>query len=302
MTVTAEGTELDATADEYFGADEPDDPGPPAPGGPPPDDPDRAPYGWTKDTKTHEWRPKKSPGRPKHAPPPGPEEVAAAPPIDRPDDAPPPPRGRKRAGPPPTDATVPMPKGGLIAKGVDRLYRRAGRMIRILDDEIGLAVIECSRPDPDDPDAPTAGQAWEELAKTNPRVRAWLLNLLKGGTWQDLIMVHAPIALALFTRDWVRKLIPGAALERAAEAAMVPEDEDATDESLRPEDVDDMQRAAEAHAQRIASKMGVKVPPNVAAAAMRQAEAMAASRDAPEAFRRQQPAKGGSRAKRRAGR
>jgi hypothetical protein len=194
-----------------------------------------------------------------------------------------------------------MPKGGVIARGVDRLYRRAGRMIRILDDEIGLAVIECSRPDPEDPDAPTAGQAWEALAKDNPRVRAWLLGLLKGGTWQDLIMVHAPIALALFTRDWVRRLIPGAVLERAAETMLVPDDEDATAESLRPEDVEDMQRAAEAHAQRIASKMGVKVPPNVAAAAMRQAEAMQARAEAPEAFRRQQP-KSGSRAKRRAAR
>lgn len=302
MTVTAEDAELDPTADEYFGADMPGDPGPGAADGPPADDPDLAPYGWTRDAKTHEWRPKKSPGRPKHTPPPGPEDVAAAPPIDRPEDTPPPPRGRKRRGPPPTDATVPMPKGGLIAKGVDRLYRRAGRMIRILDDEIGLAVIECSRPDPDDPDAPTAGQAWEALAQENPRVRAWLLGLLKGGAWQDLIMVHAPIAMALFTRDWVRRLIPGAVLERAAEAMLVPEDEDATEDSLRPEDVDDMQRAAEAHAQRIASKMGVKVPPNVAAAAMRQAEAMAAAREAPEAFRRQQPTKAGSRSKRRASR
>lgn len=302
MTVTAEDTDLDPTADEYFGADVPDDLEPPAADGPPPEDPDRAPYGWTRDTKTHQWRPKKSPGRPKHAPPPGPEEVAAAPPINRPEDAPPPPRSRKRRGPAPTDESVPMPKGGVIARGVDRLYRRAGRMIRILDDEIGLAVIECSRPDPEDPDAPTAGQAWEALAKDNPRVRAWLLGLLKGGTWQDLIMVHAPIALALFTRDWVRRLIPGAVLERAAESMLVPDPEDATEDSLTPEDVDDMQRAAEAHAQRIASKMGVKVPPNVAAAAMRQAEAMQARAEAPEAFRRQQPTKSGSRAKRRAGR
>lgn len=297
MTVTA-GEELEATADEYFTADDPAELPGAAADGPPPDDPDRAPFGWTKDPKTHEWRPKKSPGRPKLHPPPGPEEVAAAPPITAPTDQPPPPRGRKRRKPAPSDADMPMPKGGIIAKGVDRLYRRAGRILRIIDNEVGLAVIECTRPDPDDPDAPTAGQAWEALARDNPRVRSWLLGLLKGGTWQDLIMVHAPIGMALLTRDWVRRLIPGATFERAAEV-LLEQDEDSGPDDLTPADAEDMQRTAEAQAQRIASKMGVKVPANVAAAAMRQAEAMAAAREAPEAFRRQQPARGNSRAKRR---
>lgn len=295
MTVTAPD-ELEATQDQYFTADDPPELPGAAADGPPPDDPERAPYGWTKDPKTHEWRPKKSPGRPKLHPPPGPEEVAAAPPITAPTDQPPPPRGRgKRPRIAPPDA--PMPKGGVIAKGVDRLYRRAGRMLRIVDNELGLAIIECTHADPEDPDAPTVGQAWENLARDNPRVRAWLLGLLKGGTWQDLIMAHAPIGIALLTRDWVRKLIPGATFERAAEV-LLEEDEDTGPDDLTPADAEDMQRTAEAQAQRIASKMGVKVPANVAAAAMRQAEAMAARQQAPEAFQRQQP-KGGSRSKRR---
>lgn len=296
MTVTSP-EELEAAEDRFFAAeDPPEDPGAAA-DGPPPDDPERAPYGWTKDTQTHQWRPKKSPGRPKHTPPPGPEEVAAAPPIAAAADQPPPPGGRRRKRARPSDADAPMPKGGVIAKGVDRLYRRAGRMVRILDNELGLAIIECTHADPDDPDAPTVGQAWEALARDNPRVRAWLLNLLKGGTWQDLIMVHAPIGMALLTRDWVRRLIPGATFERAAEV-LLEQDEDSGPDDLTPADAADMQRTAEAQAQRIASKMGVKVPPNVAAAAMRQAEAMAAAREAPEAFQRAQPNRG-SRAKRR---
>lgn len=297
MTVT-EPLDLDATDDRFFTADEPPEPPGQATAGPPPDDPDRAPYGWTRDTVTHEWRPKKSPGRPRNVPPPGPEEVAAAPPITGQADAPPPPRDRRKRKPPPTDADVPMPKGGVIAKGVDRLYRRGGRFLRILDDEIGLAVIECTRPDPDDPDAPTVGQAWENLAKDNPRIRAWLVKAIAGGNWQELIMAHASIALALFTRDWVRRFLPGATLERAAEV-LLTEDEDTEPGDLTPEDARDMQRTAEAEAQRIASKMGVKVPANVAAAAMRQAEAMAAAREAPEAFQRNQPNRGGSRSKRR---
>ena len=296
MTVTAP-EELEATDDQYFTADDPPELPGAAADGPPPDDPERAPYGWTRDPKTHEWRAKKSPGRPKLHPPPGPEEIAAAPPVTATADQPPPPRGRKRRTPP-TDADTPMPKGGVIAKGVDRFYRRGGRFLRIADDELGLAVIECTRPDPDDPDAPTVGQAWEALARDNPRVRAWLLNVLKGGTWQDLLMAHAPIGIALLTRDWVRRLLPGATFERAAEV-LLEEDEDTGPGDLTPADAEDMRQTAEAQAQRIASKMGVKVPANVAAAAMRQAEAMAARQQAPEAFQRQQPARGGSRARRR---
>src|SRR5690242_18707102 len=122
MTVTVGDDEL-ATQDEFFTAEDPEDAAGPgaAAGGPPPDDPDRAPYGWTKDTQTHEWRPKKSPGRPKITPPPSAEDLAAAPPITGQQDAPPPPRKGRRRGPAPTDESVPMPKGGVIAKGVDRL-------------------------------------------------------------------------------------------------------------------------------------------------------------------------------------
>ena len=302
MTVT----DLDPTADEFFTADDPGDLERDdadylkrAADGPPPDDPDRAPFGWTRDTKTHEWRPKKSPGRPKAAPPPGPDEVAAGPPVAPRQDAPPPPPDRKHKRLAPNDADVPMPKSGTIAKGVDRLYRRAGKFLRIMDDELGLAVIECSRPDPDDPEMPTAGQAWEALARDNVRVRAWLLNMIKGGTYQDLLMAHAPIGIALLTRDWVRRLIPGARLEHVAEV-LLEQDEDSEPGDLTPEDAASMQATAEAQAQRIASKLGVRVPPNVAAAAMKQAQAMADARQAPEAFRRQQPARGNTRAKRRA--
>jgi acyl-CoA synthetase (NDP forming) len=178
-----------------------------------------------------------------------------------------------------------MPKGGIIAKGVNRLYRRAGKFLRIADEDLGLAVIECTRPDPDDPDAPTVGQAWEELAKANPRVRAWLLNLIKGGAWQDLVMAHAPIGIALMTKEWVQRLVP---FRRAAEV-LLEEDEDTEPSDLRPADAEEMRATAEAQAHRIASKLGVKVPPGVAAEAMRQAEEMAARGEVPPGLRRQQP-------------
>jgi hypothetical protein len=225
--------------------------------------------------------------------------VAEAPPVAPPADKPPAAPGRKRRPAPPED--VPMPKGGVIAKGVNKMYRRIGKGIRIVDDELGLAFIACTRPDPDDPDSPTVGEAWEALAVGNPRIRAWLLNLVKGGNWQDLFMAHAPIGFALASRSWVRgllaKLFPRADLSRAAEVLFEP-DEDTPDGGLRPEDAEEMQRTAEATAQRIASRMGVRVPPNVAAAAMRQAQAMADRQQAPEAFTRTQTARS-TRAKRR---
>lgn len=300
MTVTLEEN---PTADEFFTADDPVDV-PPALGGPPPPGPD-APYGWTRDTRNGPWRPKKSPGRPRHTPPPGPDEVAAAPPVADAEDAPPP-DGTRRGKAPVTDADVPMPRGGIIAKGVNKLYRRAGKFIRIVDNELGLAFGECTRPDPDDPDAPTVGEAWEALAAGNPRIRAWLLNLIKGGHWQDLAMAHAPIAMALFMRPWVQRLLgrffPGVSMGRAAEVLLEP-DEDTQDGDLTAEDVEEMRDMTQADAERIAARMasgmGVKVPPGVAAAAMRQANAMADRQRAPEATQRtQQPRR--TRAKRKA--
>lgn len=281
-------TEVENPAsDEYYGAELPDTDPAPGTDGPPPDGPD-APFGWTRDQQTKQWRPKKSPGRPKAAPPPSPEDVAAAPPVAPPKDEPPPDKGRhKRSAP--TDADVPMPKGGVIAKGVNKAYRRIGKALKIVDVEIGQAFIECTRPDPDDPDLPTVGEAWEALAAGNPRIRAWLLNAIKGSNWQELVLAHAPIGMALASRTWVRGLLarwfPRVNLEDTIEM-LLEEDEDTEPSDLRPEDVADMQATAQATAQRIASRMGVKVPPGVADAAMRQAQAMADRQQAPEAFTR----------------
>lgn len=264
MTVT---TEENYAADEFYAAEEPPEiPDQDEPGRAPTAD---APFGWMRDRETGTLRPKKRPGRP-HKPPSA-EELAAAPVKEPVPDKPP----GKSGKPPPPDA--PMPKGGVIAAGVNRLYRRAGKFLRLADDDLGLAVIECTRPDPDDPEAPTVGQAWEALARDNVRVRAWLLRLIRGGVWQDLVMAHAPIGIALMTKSWVQRLIP---LHRAAEV-LFEEDEDTGPSDLRPADVADMQRTAEEQAHRIARRMGVNVPPGVAEAAMRQAEAMAGGRLTP---------------------
>jgi hypothetical protein len=161
-----------------------------------------APFGYTRDRSAPGgWRPKKAPGRPRL--PRTPEEIAAEPPPPRTPDEPP----RQGAKPlPPADEDVPMPAGGTIARKVNKFYRRAGRVLKNLDEEVGVAFIECTRKE--DADDVTVGEAWEALAKDNPRIRAWLLNFVKGGTWQDLALAHASIAAAIFMRRWLLEHIP----------------------------------------------------------------------------------------------
>ncbi len=90
--------------------------------------------------------------------------------------------------------------------------------MRIWDAEIGTAIIETTRKET--PDDVTVGEAWEELAKANPRIRVFLLRLISGGAYTQLIMAHMPILLALFMKDAIRDKLPfGKVME-----AFIPED------------------------------------------------------------------------------
>lgn len=295
--MTAAATDL--TDDSLFTADDPEDdytdfppePEPAAGGAEEPDAdlaPDEnAPYGYMRDRATGEKRPKRRSGRPRA--PKTAEELAAAPPVaPEPDKPPEAPRRRSRVAaailPSPSPAPAPpasepdMPRAGYIAKRTNALYRRAGKLVRVWNYPLGMAFIECTRADPDDEDDVTVGQAWENLAKENPRIRAWLLNLIKGGDWQDLVMAHAPIGVAIVTSTWVGRILP---LGRLAASMLEPEPEELEEEEapeegaaprLMPEDAEQMMQTAQAQAQKIAAKMGVKVPANVARAAMAEAQ------------------------------
>jgi len=183
-----------------------------------------APYGWTTDPDGTR-RPKKTAGRPRKSPPL--EELKAQRAAAAAEDSGPagspeperPPSGKRRrsktaaAGPDKPEAPVPQFREGQIAKGVNRLYRRAGRIVRAFDPEIGAALIEITRKDilddgAPDPEDVTVGEAWEEIARTNPRIRRWLLKIIAGGAWGQLVMVHAPVLLAVLMKDAVRKRLP----------------------------------------------------------------------------------------------
>ena len=185
-------------------------------------DPDPAPYGYTKDEQTGEMRPKKSPGRPRKSPSlddlkerqaAEPGQDASPPPGDR---APAAPKGRKgRARTREARPAPPVPQSlrmeGSIAKGINRLYRRAGK-IAIAFGAVpeGTALIEITRAD--EPDDVTVGDAWEALCKANPRIRAFWVRALSGSAWSQVFMCHAPVVIAFITRPGVLERIPFAHL------------------------------------------------------------------------------------------
>ena len=238
-----------------------------------PDDP--APYGYTVDERTGVERPKKAPGRPRKSPSledlkerraadPAPGDPG--PPGDRP------PavlkgRGgrRQRQGAAEPKPAAPIPQrvrpAGAIAKGVNQLYRKGGRLLKAFDRDVGQAFIDITRAD--DPDDVTVGDAWEALCRSNPRIRAFWLRVLTGGAWSQVFAAHLPIFGVILMKDSIRRRIPfgglmGAFLEQDEEDG-APAD-GTPFEGLRPEDMAQMQMMAQAMAEQVMSRGGNGVP------------------------------------------
>lgn len=184
-----------------------------------------APFGYTIDRATGQRRAKLLPGRPVGSKNKTPEPAAAtstlgnSPPLEdlktaavkdkQPEDRPPgkPKKTRTtRRGTEKTEPDIPPFRAGPIAKGMNKLYARAGKIVRVMDPAIGEAILSITRKETDDD--VTVGEAWEDLAKTNPRIRAFLLKMIAGGAWGQLFMAHAPIFLAVIMKDGIKKHIP----------------------------------------------------------------------------------------------
>jgi hypothetical protein len=200
--------------------------------------PEEIPEGYVLDRDTKEYRPRKRRGRPAAQKPPTEHDTLVREPDTAPDTAS---RGKSSKG-------VPRWKAGIIAKGMSRLYRRTGKIIKAMDRDIGIAVIES---------ADDCGEAWDELARTNPRVRAFLLKLIAGGTWSELFMAHLPILLAVVMKENIRKHIPfGRFLETAMESDETEEGLGVT--GLNLGDVNQMMSTA----QNMMAQMGMRVDPD----------------------------------------
>jgi hypothetical protein len=235
-----------------------------------------APYGYTEDSRTGERRPKKSPGRPRKSP--SLEDLKAAKeaepaegsPVSAGDRPPVPPKGRRgrRAAEshPRPAAAVPQKyrAEGSIAKGINQLYRRTGRLVRVFDQDIGQALIDITRAE--DPEDVTVGDAWEQLAQSNPRVKAFLLRMLAGGAWSGVFMAHAPVMGAILMKDAIRRRIPLASLFTAVaedEAEAAPESPAGADDvvetpfgPMRRADVEQMMTLAQMSFGRAAEHAG----------------------------------------------
>jgi hypothetical protein len=205
--------------------------------------PPEAPYGYTIDRKTGERRPRKRAGRGVRVVKVEEPAQTGAPKAEREPDRVPgrvrpeePKRKTRERAPRPEPEPLPVFRAGPIAKGVNRLYRKGGKILKVWDAELGQALIECTRKDIDpdtgepDPEDTTVGEAWEEIAKVNPRIRRVLLKLIEGGAWGALFMAHAPILLAILTKESVLRRLPLARLL----AAFASDDEDERGQGAEP--------------------------------------------------------------------
>lgn len=201
---------------------------------------EEAPYGYTVDADGTR-RPKKTRGRqPRTKATPLPtgttpslEDLRAAGGRDRKEDVAPtvPTTGPKvpftSKGATTAAPAEPLPpfRAGPIAKGVDKIYRRAGKLVKIWDPALGSAIIASARKvvDEEGDENTTVGEAWEEIAKVNPRIRRLLLKVVESGAWGALIAAHAPILLAIMMKESVQRKIP---FGKLIHALLVDDDED----------------------------------------------------------------------------
>jgi predicted nucleic acid-binding Zn ribbon protein len=129
-----------------------------------------------------------------------------------------------------------------------------------MDPDIGGAIIACTQAV--DEDDVTVGDAWEQLAKTNPRVRAFLLRMLAGGAVGQLVWAHMPILGAILMKDAIRRRIPVGNLlyafvgdDQEQEQGEAPA-EGTSFEGLKQEDMAQMMAMAQAAAEQMMSRGG----------------------------------------------
>lgn len=134
--------------------------------------------------------------------------------------------------PKPPKEVIPF-RAGPIAKGMNKLYRKIGKILRVANGPLGQAFIDITRKE--DEDDVTVGEAWEELARVNPRIRGVLMKVVAGGAVGGLLMAHMPILIALLMLDPVARHFP---LGRLLVALMADDEDQGEDDGEDQDDVD----------------------------------------------------------------
>lgn len=86
------------------------------------------------------------------------------------------------------DDALPEYRPGILVKPLTDLYVAVGTMMLPVSSAVGTAFVQ---------NAGTCAESLDELARTNPRVRAVLMGLLTTGAWGKVIAAHMPILLAI---------------------------------------------------------------------------------------------------------
>jgi hypothetical protein len=160
----------------------------------------------------------------------------------------------------------------VITKGVNKLYRKAGKIVRAMDADIGEAIIQAARnTSEEDGEDDSVGAAWDELCKTNPRIRKFVMRCLGGGAWGQLLMAHAPIALAIMMKPAILRLIPFSAIVKSFAE---PDDDTPAGEGGLPGGMtaSDLGQARDLAMAQLA-RMGMNIPPEIAEQMMQAAQA-----------------------------
>lgn len=116
------------------------------------------------------------------------ERIASARTAARASDKPP---GRPRKSEPKAPAPVITYTNGMFRAPITALYEQAGGLISYVAYPVGVTTQQ---------QAAECGNAWDELAKSNPAVRKWLHSMTRTGAWGKLFAAHLPIFMtALMT-------------------------------------------------------------------------------------------------------
>jgi hypothetical protein len=83
--------------------------------------------------------------------------------------------------------TPPMPRKG-IAGALTNMYTGLGMTVAMVDKQCGMAIVQS---------AADCAESWEDLARTNPKVRRALLMLLETSDITKIVIAHAPIMAAV---------------------------------------------------------------------------------------------------------